>query len=220
MTDKNMSDKNIEHYQPKIPKDSVVISRDEFEQHANEYKNLSIKYDQIFDKYRLCKDANEKLKQKIISASKETAEKILKPLYNVIMEHSDCCVNLSKNIRFLMEKYGIDLEGLNDKQRGDFETKPEQEQIEEIAKTMCEEYGTAICQHECEIRGDCANLYLSKKLYEAGYRKASDVIDEFAKRIKERALHSCREIINCYEVTRIETVIDDIADEMRQEVEK
>lgn len=42
-------------------------------------------------------------------ASKETAEKILKPLYNVIMEHSDYCVNLSEDIKFLMEKYGIEL---------------------------------------------------------------------------------------------------------------
>ena len=50
--------------------------------------------------------------------------------------------------------------------------------------------------------------------------KKRKVIDEFVKRIKERALHSCREIINCYEVTRIEAVIDEIADEMRQEVEK
>ena len=41
---------------------------------------------------------------------KETAREILKPLYNVIMEHSDCCVNLSEDIKFLMEKYGVDLE--------------------------------------------------------------------------------------------------------------
>lgn len=41
---------------------------------------------------------------------KETARKILKPLYNAIMEHPDCCVNLSEDIKFLMEKYGIDLE--------------------------------------------------------------------------------------------------------------
>ena len=61
----------------KLPENSVVLSREEYEQHANEYKNLSIKYDQISDKYRLCKDANEKLKQKAISASKETARKIL-----------------------------------------------------------------------------------------------------------------------------------------------
>ena len=61
----------------KLPENSAVLSREEYEQHANEYKNLSIKYDQISDKYRLCKDANEKLKQKAISASKETARKIL-----------------------------------------------------------------------------------------------------------------------------------------------
>ena len=94
----------------KLPENSLVLSKEEFEQHANEYKNLSIKYDQVFDKYRLCKDANEKLKQKTISASKEIADKILKPLYNVIMEHPDCCINLSEDIKFLMEKYGVILE--------------------------------------------------------------------------------------------------------------
>lgn len=41
---------------------------------------------------------------------KETAREILKPLYNVIMEYSDCCVNLSEDIKFLMEKYSVDLE--------------------------------------------------------------------------------------------------------------
>lgn len=66
----------------KITEDSVVLSKEEYEQHANEYRNLSIKYEQVFDKYRLCKDANEKLKQKAISARKETAKEILKELYN------------------------------------------------------------------------------------------------------------------------------------------
>lgn len=65
----------------KITENSLVLSKEEYEQHANEYKNLSIKYDHVFDNYRLCKDANEKLKQKAISARKETAEKILKTLY-------------------------------------------------------------------------------------------------------------------------------------------
>ena len=53
------------------------------------------------------KNKREQIKEQ---ASKETAEKILKPLYDVIMEHLDCCVNLSEDIRFLMEKYSIDLE--------------------------------------------------------------------------------------------------------------
>lgn len=38
---------------------------------------------------------------------KLTAREILKPLYDVIMEHSDCCVNLSEDIKFLMKNYGI-----------------------------------------------------------------------------------------------------------------
>ena len=77
----------------KITKDSVVLSREEYEMLANQYKNLEIKYSNLCDNYRLCKDANETLKQNVIITRKETAEKILKPLYNIIMEHPDCCMN-------------------------------------------------------------------------------------------------------------------------------
>lgn len=55
---------------------SVVISREEYEMLANKYKNLEIKYSNLSDKYRLCKDANETLKQNVITAHKETAEAI------------------------------------------------------------------------------------------------------------------------------------------------
>ena len=47
----------------KLPKDSVVLSREEYEMLANKYKNLEIKYSNLCDNYRLCKDANETLKQ-------------------------------------------------------------------------------------------------------------------------------------------------------------
>ena len=40
-------------------------------------------------------------------ARNETAREILKPLYDAIMEHPDCCVNLSEDIKFLMANYGI-----------------------------------------------------------------------------------------------------------------
>lgn len=101
-------------------------------------------------------------------------------------------------------------------------TKQEQSIIEEMARCMGEK--NFLCADDCEnciqIPCRCKLVKQSKLLYKSGYRKASEVIDEFVERVKERALHSCREIINCYEVTRIETVIDDIAAEMRQEVEK
>lgn len=100
--------------------------------------------------------------------------------------------------------------------------KNKKEQIEEMAKCMGEK--NFLCADDCEnciqIPCKCKLVKQSKLIYKAGYRKASDVIDEFVERIKERALQSCHKIINCYEITRIETVIDDIAAEMRQEVEK
>lgn len=99
--------------------------------------------------------------------------------------------------------------------------KTEQEQIEEMAQDMycAEDSDIYICLNGCS-KACGVWKYEKRPTIPTGYRKASDVIDEFVERVKERALQSCHKIINCYEVTRIETVIDEIADEMRQEVEK
>lgn len=40
---------------------------------------------------------------------KETAREILEPLREVVMKHSDCCVNLSEDIKFLWRKYGLEI---------------------------------------------------------------------------------------------------------------
>lgn len=75
--DKDISDfiKDINYIRSYL-QDSVVLSREEYELLANKYKNLEIKYSNLCDNYRLCKDANETLKQHIIVTCKETAEKI------------------------------------------------------------------------------------------------------------------------------------------------
>ena len=44
-----IAEKLVEHYQPKLPKDSVVLSREEHEMLANQYKNLEIKYSNLCD---------------------------------------------------------------------------------------------------------------------------------------------------------------------------
>ena len=59
----------------KIDKDSVVLSREDYEMLVNQYKNLEIKYSNLCDNYRLCKDTNETLKQNAIITRKETAER-------------------------------------------------------------------------------------------------------------------------------------------------
>ena len=70
-------------YNKILPEDSVVLSAEEYEMLVNQYKNLEIKYSNLCDNYRLCKDANETLKQNIIITRKEAVEKFAKDLLSV-----------------------------------------------------------------------------------------------------------------------------------------
>lgn len=62
---------------------------------AETTRDLSDKEIEFFIKH------NEKVR-------KETAREILKPLREVVMKHSACCVNLSEDIKFLWRKYGLE----------------------------------------------------------------------------------------------------------------
>ena len=84
-----ITDYLIEQGYQKLPKDSVVLTKEEYEMLANQYKNLEIKYSNLCDNYRLCKDANETLKQNIIITRKETAEKILNEVLQEIFYYFD-----------------------------------------------------------------------------------------------------------------------------------
>lgn len=92
----------------------------------------------------------------------------------------------------------------------------EQKQVEEMAKAMCEEYDTDICKHECPMATDCANILIAKRLIAAGYRKQSEVIDEFVERLKEENEISLRR----YGKGIGMTAIFRIADEMKFELFK
>ena len=61
--------------------------------------------------------------------------------------------------------------------------KTEQEQINEIAKTMCEEFGTDVCNYDCPCINTCANILIAKRLIAAGYRKQSDTVREFVEKV-------------------------------------
>lgn len=76
----------------KVP-DDIRELVDVLAEGANKYKNLEIKYSHLCDKYRLCKDANETLKQNVITARKETAKEIISAMKTMIInrradEHS------------------------------------------------------------------------------------------------------------------------------------
>ena len=101
--------------------------------------------------------------------------------------------------------------------------KTKQEQIEEMAPHMC-----FVCEmndgfHECIQHGDelCGMVYeAADRIYSAGYRKASDVIDEFVKNIMTDA--------DAFLSTKSRNIIrmcaskmkKELAVEMQQEVQK
>lgn len=98
--------------------------------------------------------------------------------------------------------------------------KNKKEQIEEMAKCMGEK--NFLCADDCEnciqIPCKCKLVKQSKLLYKAGYRKASDVIDEFVERLKQD--EESVKIGNEWKAVVRDVDIERIASEMRQEVEK
>lgn len=99
--------------------------------------------------------------------------------------------------------------------------KNKQEQIEEMAKDNCTVVGVS-CK-ECEHKKFCATIHYSEKFYNKGYRKASDVIDEFVKRL-EKYIESRNDLWDEdrpeFDEEFVKFGIQIVADEMRQEVEK
>ena len=102
-----ITDYLIEQGYQKLPKDSVVLTKEEYEVLANQYKTLEIKYSNLSDNYRLCKDANETLKRNAIAIRKETAREIL----NRINEYNlDYNWDLKEEFKKLCKDYGVEVE--------------------------------------------------------------------------------------------------------------
>lgn len=92
------------------------------------------------------------------------------------------------------------------------------EKIEETAKAI---YNTGVAIDGTDIAfgvfdEDDHFHRMARKLYSEGYRKASDVIDEFANRLKQKMYYEFEEIIP----SLVSDKIDELAAEMRKELEK
>jgi hypothetical protein len=96
-----------------------------------------------------------------------------------------------------------------------------EKQIEEIAKIMC--HG---CSHKCDDTSGCIVEDYAEAIYTAGYRRQSEVIDEFAKKLKEAPIKcgipllglSTKEEIEEYFngiMLQVRDAIDSIAKEMK-----
>lgn len=93
------------------------------------------------------------------------------------------------------------------------------EEMREIVSTqrrICHGIECAECDYRGSFGSDCIDERNIAAFYAAGYRKASDVIDEFVERLKEENEISFRRYGKGIGISTIFR----IADEMRQEVEK
>ena len=95
--------------------------------------------------------------------------------------------------------------------------KTDRKQIRKIADAISYECQQSKTCDGCFARGRvCSDYKTAEKLYKAGYRKATEVIDEFVERLKEENEISFRRYGKGIGISTIFR----IADEMRQEVEK
>ena len=92
--------------------------------------------------------------------------------------------------------------------------KTKQEQIEEIAQEICGAKDSDICQNGCSKA--CFVWKYAERAISAGYRKASDVIDEFVERLLLEVNPFCFSLIG----REIKAIIITLAAEMRREVKK
>lgn len=58
-------------------------------------------------------------------------------------------------------------------------------EIEEMGKVMCSEFRTSHCGNDC----DCANEEIAQRLYNAGYRKSTDVAREILQEVRQLLLN-------------------------------
>lgn len=96
--------------------------------------------------------------------------------------------------------------------------KTKQEQIEEIAQYMCNIDNENYNCRNCLVNSPCIYLQCARKTYNQGYRKATEVIDEFMERLKQD--EESVKIGNEWKAVVRDVDIERIAAEMRQEVEK
>lgn len=95
--------------------------------------------------------------------------------------------------------------------------KTDREQIRKVADALSYECQQSKTCDGCFARGRvCSDYKTAEKLYKAGYRKATEVIDELVERLKEENEISFRRYGKGIGISTIFR----IAAEMRQEVEK
>ena len=155
----------------KVP-DDIRELIDMLAEGANKYKNLEIKYSNLCDNYRLCKDANETLKQNVINAGHQKVDRLEK-------ENE----RLKEVNRQLNADYNRSLERLKSDCRQIDELKAEVKELkaELNARLTCDFVKTA--QKQAQI--DVLNELKSSSIYDDDYMGGWVFTDDIDKLLEE-----------------------------------
>lgn len=85
-----------------------------------------------------------------------------------------------------------------------------EKQIEEMAKITCRYKDTCINYKRVCSETKCENLKYAEALYNAGYRKQSDTVDNFAERLKESHIKYSLPLLGLSTKTEIENYVNDL----------
>ena len=97
-------DKNYQ----KVGEDEIVISKKDYEALLSELHSLTYKYDKLCDDYRLCKDANETIKQNYIILKQDTEREVAQKFY-ALSENWGGGVAYWKQSRVLAKELGVEV---------------------------------------------------------------------------------------------------------------
>lgn len=104
------SENDCMYFQPKLPENAVVLTDEEHTALINEFNALQHKYNDICDRYRLCKDENETIKQHAVMVRKQTARDFVKDLLQELdlvgYDKSDFCVTA---VKLVAKQYGVEV---------------------------------------------------------------------------------------------------------------
>ena len=93
----------------------------------------------------------------------------------------------------------------------------DQEKINKMAEDICRQKRN--CNDVCNSINTCMAFKYSKRAYEAGYRLHSEVVDEFAERLKEAPIKCALPLLGLKTKDEIEEYFNDIMLQVRDAID-
>ena len=127
---------------------------------------------------------------------------------------TNCNCKIESRIDYAVRKNEDNTGSMADLLNQEIEELQKEKQIEEMTKVICKTVNNKELKH-CEVQCNVDCIGFAEALLSLIKQYQEQAVKEFAKKVKEKALSHCR-TINCYELTFIETTIDELLKEYEE----